>query len=30
MQPTQFALHAGDEGTGHSHLPEKKFLAAGQ
>ena len=30
MQPMQLALHAGDVGTGHSHLPIKKFLAAGQ
>src|SRR5690606_29504315 len=27
MQPTQFALHAGEQGTGHSHLARAKFLA---
>ncbi len=29
MHPTQLALQAGDAGTGHSHLPKAKFLAAG-
>jgi hypothetical protein len=25
IHPTQFALHAGEDGTGHSHLPKKNF-----
>src|SRR5688572_9556969 len=30
IQPTQFALQAGETGTGHSQRPREKFLAAGQ
>jgi len=30
MHPIQFALHAGEEGMGHSHLPKAIFFAAGQ
>src|SRR4029079_13474866 len=30
IHPTQFALQAGETGTGHSQRPREKFLAAGQ